>query len=510
MEHAHDDGPGKHASRIRFIYLFGTIFIGALLLGVNLGLMISADPPSTAPPTVIDWEGLEAYNINEIRYANPSDSDSIQDAVDDLYLEGRTGGIVVVPPGDYTLTSSLVLHSNMALVGSGPKTKLSFTSDIGAGFTGLNIYASATTVLVKDLWIDGFGAGSGTQCNGIGGAELKNVTITNCIITDWSDDAIVILGPNSNNNIVSENIIYDCHEGLEIKGGHNNIVTNNNVFRITDEACEISDRLPWDQRTYGHVVTGNVFRGGSYGITLYGNVSDTVISDNFISGVAGLECIISSSYSYPERITISNNIFDGTTSNHAYGINFVSPRWRDILISNNQIFGYQYGVGGNGYGIRVPSAGTNLTIVGNYIHEIGGTACAGIRLSTTGIRNVSIKSNTFANIQKAGVYPYGTDQPLYVVGNTFLNCGEAGVKVYTDNNLIVGNSFVTHSVSGVFIEVGKNTTIIGNSMTLSPWGVRSLAGTDYTYIIGNCFKGCTTAITSLSGSNNVVVNNTGI
>jgi len=494
----------RKPSKLKLTYIVTAVAISCLMIGVSFGIITRGTSPASAPPTIIYPDELQVYKMNGVRYVGPdgtNDPGRINDALDDV--AGIGGGLVMLALGTYDMNASIMVHSNTALAGAGPGTKLVFESGVLGGIT---FGSGATNIMVCNLWAKGAGATS-PNANGITGAYLNNVTIENCYASEWSDDMILFEGPYARNIKILNNFVLDGPEGIEVKGGSNYTISGNHVWNVS-QPLEITSREPYDNFIRDVLVSENIFAGTQRGIWFYGNVSRVIITDNSIEGTTESAILTSptSVSSYPENILISGN----TIKDSHYGLAFTTQTMnpRDFLVQGNMFIRLSE------KGIWFNTPCQNISIIGNQFHDItvtgGGTAIA-VRLSSP-VTNLVINQNVFTNVKSYTIYELGPG--TMVQGNSFFNDvgGANALSINGNNCTVTGNLFRTDATNAIYINTGiTNTTIIANGFSGCSYAVYSAGTSDYTYLIGNNLKGCLTGTGySLTGSNNVISNNTGI
>jgi len=524
-------------SKPKRLYTIGAAFVAILLLFTSINIMISATTPSSAPPTVINWDELQAYKINGIRYANPLDSDSIQDALDDM----TNGGLLIIPKGDYTPVVQInIPYDNIAVVGTGFSSHITFPPSVGGGLS-----ISANHVLVRDIYVQGPGSStSAPPYHAIVGTSVNNVTVEDCYASDFPDDQIIFHGPDLEWITVRGCHVWNCEEGIEVKGGQHILVDGNFITAGTGGAIEVSDRSVgnFDNDVNDVIVTNNVIQGGSScGVFIYGNVTRLIISNNLIdasaSGILSMASgaidgltnhilisnnIINNSLNYGiqfyepiQYATISNNqilqsgtagilmnadnkfinIIGNQISDSAYGIRWLAGVWHDALITGNSIYRM------TDYGIHISVGGQNMTITNNHIQDVD----SGIRGSAA-ITKISIRGNTVLDATTVGIQLYGTSSNVTITDNTIdstIDC----IKIWGDFGLIEGNCFSFASDAGIWIVSGSYNIIVGNRFCDCSYSVYSDGSSDYNTIATNLLYH---SPLSLAGSHNYLQNNTAV
>ena len=462
-------------SRVGIWCQLGVLIIGIALIAGSLGYLVGATAPASAPPTVIDGEGLEAYKINGIRYANAGDVDSIQDSLDDMLF----GGLLIIPSGDYAPLVPIEVPSNVAITGTGIGTRITWP----AAVNGFNLLANTTNVTITNLYLEGGGAGSQ---HGISMTSCQYCTIDGVFLSNWGDDAAIMYGPYSYHNTIRDCIVSDGPEGIEVVGGYSNQLLNNRIHDITGEAIELRERnwgAPLDLRLQGVLVSGNEISGVTSGIWIYGNVSNARISNNIISDCSanGIYTSQTHSSSYPSLIDISGN----TISDVAVGIRLMHANWRDIRAFGNMVSNFI------SYGFYVSAIGENLTVSQNIFWGGTGATSDGINIQYA-VTRCAIEGNTIGEVGRHGMMLLNLDH-IMVQNNHLWDTGSYGMQVRSGNSSFIGNSIYGFTTRGISLStIADNCTVIANLITGGAYGVYGEVGVFGAILIGNNFRGCTT------------------
>ena len=507
------------AAAIRRAYMVGAIVSVVLMLGVSLGVMISADPPESAPITVIDGEGLEAYKVNGIRYANPNDVDSIQDALDDM----TSGGLLVIPGGTYTLTENIqVSYNNTAVIGTGPETVIvndAFAE--GGGVWGTfevmgtssvfknNIYIGnlmvqvenkqidaitlryVTNITVTDIWVRGTGT-SGEEA--IHAEAVQNAVFSNIFVEGTGDAGnfqIDINGEAASPFRYSENVVVDNvvltdaigGSGLEIRGVTGCVVTNVHVSNaLAGIVIQVDNVAGIFQTTMVQVSQFTVNNTDYEGVSIKGSASGGKITD----------------------VTLSNGIIKNTGKMGVY-------------VERAQ---------------RVALANLKLIDCGS----VDSTETSGISLNTGAfgrISDVSVVNCDIVNASRPSTASNGVRgidmkyvNRAVISGNRISGAAHHGIQAYMcqnvtfSSNIIYNNGQLRASSSGIELigEAAVNTKncIVANNQVYDDqgsatqhFGVREPSNADYNLIEGNRLWGVLYNLISKTGTNTIVRDNIG-
>jgi len=290
------------------------------------------------------WNGAswDFLNIPEIRVSTAFDIVSttagIQEAIDDLPV---TGGVVFVPPGTHTITTTITMAQYVTLYGQGVES----TKIVLSGATSVNMLVLDDNTEVRGIWFDGDGltqaAGniiqmsnktdvlihrcrfqdafahgilaviganlqilhnrfSGSGSNDISsaiGSPISNSIISDNISEDATDDffggiasnnlisnnhivrpGVRGIGASGTSNIISNNYIEDAGENAIICSSTANVIKGNRIINPTDCGIYINSG------DYNNVVSNNILNCGSHAIRI--NTDFNTITANVIEDVA--------------------------------------------------------------------------------------------------------------------------------------------------------------------------------------------------------------------------------
>lgn len=375
--------------------LFCLLVTLGLILGSGQTTPVTTQPPPNQKPT--------SSVIDASRYPN------LQAALNALPAEG---GIVRIPPGNYELTQPLVVTAeNVHLQGSGASTHLINKNETGQPALWLrpkdrktNARSRIWRVQVSDMRISGNKkSGDGLFAEGINEIYLHGLSIDHN-----GQHGIHLLDCYEDPRIVNSLMTYNGEAGLNIKAGHDIVVSANQFeenqdalrcvdsFNLCMNGNNLDDHLRHGvviENTYGSVVTGNmieecqgtaiVLDRDCYGITLSANV----IAHNFGGGVDLKDawgCAVSANTftivrpfsiqvgSESGRVTISGNSFSNSwiggklkrkEADPATGV--ILKGTSDIAITGNSFTGLSTSA------VVADEKCQRLAIVGNVIADVG-------------------------------------------------------------------------------------------------------------------------------------------
>jgi len=275
--------------------------------------------------------------------------------------------------------------------------------------------------------------------------EYSGPTVTNCIITENSTDALgsaiycVGSSPAITNNKITKNRSY-VYDGIVI-------------YSYNDENLNIS----------GNMISDNYANGTSFQVRVYIYGSGAVEIKNNIFVNNGLEL-----GGYLSNALVSNNTFKDFTDEYdefAIQIGGTSNHKNTVTIRRNVFSNFITNVQLSHFGaISIGGTGdaVNTGIIENNAFEnIGGQA---IYLSGTGSARIygHVRNNTFANSKGSAIYLGGTSEAKvngYIINNRFMNCGSFEIGEYRLPAIRIGGTGYVN----IFAECIGNL-IIGTGM----------------------------------------------
>lgn len=424
-------------------------------------------PAPTVAPTPTPTPTSSGPSVSADNYA------SIQAAITAL---GSAGGTVYLSPKTYTVTSTIVLPSNIAIVGQPSSTgalpvlKLGDARNVSV-FQNSNMSSGNTNIRLANFKIDGNRTmQSGSQIFGanlvyVTKSTIENVHIENCVGTGvwmrYSDDNLIKNCNFSNNGMttafaVSGINLNDYCDRNVIEGGtfHN----NNGALTYDGNGVRIGD---WS--TYNVVRNIVANHNGRRGVKVQGSYS--TVANNKMDGNLGHSLLIGGIESH-------DNIIEGNTITNSEDASVIVSGGAGATTTNNTVRGN--------------------TIIGGYlgVQVIGGA------------QSTKILNNVVKSPDRHGIWLRGTSDSV-VDGNTVTNSGTYyglgyGIYVLNENGLVSLRNKITNNVSTDDRAVGYKTQY---------YGVRTDAGVDQTTVTGNDLRGNKSAGLSLSDVTKTVSNN---
>jgi hypothetical protein len=358
---------------------------------------------------VAQTSGSKPLQIDSSKYP------TLQAAVDAL---PKSGGIVVLAPGNYELTKPLVVSTeNTRLLGSGMATHLINKNENGEPAI---VVGSDTTAQFRVELSNFRISGNSKSGDGIFLEKVQELLITELTIDHNGAHGINMKYCTENPRISLCNINYNGKAGINIDGGHD-IIVSSNQFEENQDAVRINDG-------YNLTMTGNNIDDHlRHGIVVE-NTYGSVISGNMIEECRGTAIILAAPPS-PDRfsygITISSNII----AHHLGGGLELNGAWGCTVSANTFTLVHDFS-------ILVKAQSQGITITGNnFSHSRGKLASrneenpfswdvgTGVRLEETS--DITVSGNFFGGLTEEAVKADESSSRILVVGNII---GEVNLK----------------------------------------------------------------------------------
>jgi len=407
----------------------------------------------------------ESYPGTGIYYV--SNFNSIQAAIDSAHAHG--GGKVVLECDTVTVTSSIVLYSNIWLSGVGPcsviKTEKSSTFDLSA----IKIDGGSNNVFVSDLKIepDTTSVYATEYDHAVRVDTASNVRIFRVVVPQCVGDGVYIRDSDyisvtncyfSGQDISSP---YDppCpRNGISVVGGNDIVIYGNTFYGAFDPgAIDIEPNA--GQIVKRVIVANNTIKGIdlthlSNGVSIYANadsanslVRDVLIYGNVMSRVYGRAINIYDYYSNAYNVSVVGNSIDscGLGASPSSAV-FVRGAPKALNLSGNTITN----------GTRGPAI---------YIYETNWKAIDGALVSDNVLdsvrygvmiyrdatrpspRLIRVHDNTIRNTVYDGINVQNTDGPIFLYGNTITGAGRYGISVSDADSVYSYGNAVFYSSS---------------------------------------------------------------
>lgn len=360
-------------------------------------------------PIVAQTLGPKPLQIDSSKYP------TLQAAVDAL---PKSGGIVILAPGDHELTKPLIVSTeNVRLLGSGMSTHLINKNENGEPAI---IVGSDTTAQFRVELSNFRISGNSKSGDGIFLEKVQELLITELTLDHNGGHGINMKNCTENPRISLCNINYNVKAGINIDGGHD-IIVSSNQFEENQDALRINDG-------YNLTMTGNNIDDHlRHGIVVE-NTYGSVISGNMIEECRGTAIILAAPTSenkFSYGITISSN----TVAHHLGGGLELNGAWGCTVSANTFTLIHDFSIL-----VRAQSQG--ITITGNNFSHSKGKLTSrneenpfswdvgtGIRLQDAS--DITISGNFFGGLTEEAVKADESSSRILVVGNII---GEVNLK----------------------------------------------------------------------------------
>lgn len=348
------------------------------------------------------------------------DQAQINSAVTDL---GATGGIVHLTEGNFSITGTISLSSNVILEGCGEATILKIPSGNASTFDMIqNATQTAvgnTYLQIRNLVVDGnLNNVTGTN-KGIEFLNVHQFWIEHCTIQNTTGSGIYIGSAGAVSSIegwITENEFYNiATNAVEFVASPTDMFICDNLFSTCDKGIVI----PGGSR---YILSGNHFDTiTTYGIDNNGG-DDVTVTENEFNGAATAHAIYF--YGTANYCVINDNTIQGVL----YGMDLQT-------VNDSSVCGNTINTVANGYGIYLYPV-TSCTIVGNTL--LGTTGSYAIWMS--GVTDSIISLNVMYGHAATAIHlQTGCHRNLFM-GNTLYQVGEAmDFNADSDDALVVGN-----------------------------------------------------------------------
>lgn len=433
-------------------------------------------------------------------YTNFSDAQSAISAL-------TSGGVVLVFSGDYTISTSILLPSHVALRGAGNSTRITLANSSNCDMITNSDWVNGNTgIVVEYLYLDGnrtnqssaVGDGPGqslislvnvshsvvrdvhgtspflhgldlnvrdSAANSYGDPGCTDCVIDNCHFTDFGDDGI---SPHWSSRIVISNCV--CWAAAATySGSSNGVECDDGSHDIT-----ITDCIAYDC-VNGFMVQGHSSRNGAINISFSGCLSYSNANTGWLiskSTPAGTDvprnvtlngCISTGNptgffLTNYQNVSINGCISDGDTQPLRL-TGDIALATRAIEIDDCVFYG--------GGAINLNDTDVrDVTFSGCLFRASTGTYAIVVAIPGVSISNCTISDNTHGGIQ---VTAAGTGCRL--IGNTIYGNNDTGLMFGGANGIVSNNSIYDNTSRGLYLyPAADNIIISGNRIWWSGAG----------------------------------------
>jgi parallel beta-helix repeat protein len=328
------------------------------------------------------------------------------------------GGVLYLPPGHYSVRSTIVLRSGVSLRGAG--IGISRISQAGgSNLANLVSYPASAFVTVSDVTFDGNRAANTARNDGLLNFEnSSDVVVRNCEFKDAVGHATVGValrfGGDNKRILIDGNYVHDAGvagpsraDGIYV-GGSSVRVVNNLVVRASDTAIVYEAVSRVDDAPSDHgVIANNVIRNTPQGIAVDAAIAGTLGATTTVVGntVDGVSAVNGASIfvfkgargKAQAAVSIVANVIRNSTDGHGIFLDGVS----EVVINGNVLSAVSPQRAKHGITVL---RSNRVSIVGNAIRGSGANG-----ISLQGATDVTVTGNTIGDVNLAGVEGVGID-----------------------------------------------------------------------------------------------------
>ena len=385
---------------------------------------------------LLTFKGVVSYSQAIIDASKYPDLQAALNAVPD------SGGIVMIPPGNFVINEPLVLSTdNTRLQGSGAVTHIINRNERGE-----------PALLVKSKnpqqWrveLSNFRvSGNPKSGDGIYMEKVQELLLTELAVDHSGRHGIHMNLCTENPRIAHCNITYNAETGIYIYGGHD-IVVNANEFEENKDALRLIDG-------YNLTMTGNNIDDHLRHGVVIENVYGSVISGNMIEECQGTAIILQAPASPANRHCYGFAISSNVIAHNLGGGVELTGAWGCSVSANTFTLVHKHSV------LVGPGSG-RITISGNNFGNSRGKLvprredvpftwdiCTGVVLQ--GTSDITISGNTFAGLTTEAVKADAASRNILVSSNVIndVNMDAKGAKKPIDlggaKGCIVNNNLI--------------------------------------------------------------------
>jgi len=349
-------------------------------------------------------------------------------------VEAAGGGTVFLTAGNYTLTDSIKIPSDVMLAGEGNATKLAFDTSVGdktmitndCDYTFAQRHSIGNkNITLRDMYIDGDKANRGTGADSIwtvGFNTVENLTIENLTIENgWTvairtefcsyvtiannrlhnpgDDGIGINEETYNCSCYGNRITdagkggksYGAPNGIEVQDGSRDVTVSGNVI----ENCAAD----------GVQVSTHTGKDGCINVSIVASTVRNCESGIFVKGLSGTPQI---------AVTVADNQVIGTTDSALYGLQ--AAYTEDVVFVGNTVNNRTTGGRLANSNLRTIISDNNFRCTLAADNDKKGFLFSGM------LTNIRFADNILSNYGWKGLEISGTVNNMHVVNNNIVGC----------------------------------------------------------------------------------------
>jgi parallel beta-helix repeat protein len=450
--------------------------------------------------TKVSYSMIQGAEVNVLDFGAvgdgvANDTAAIQAAITSMAV---TGGNLVFPDGNYKITSTVTLSSNVNYIAQGNAIITLAVTEIG-----LQIPNAGTRITINGFTISGV---SSRAISSTIGGTCSRITIINNTIS-----GATLAGAGYTSGVFLTNAS-DCV--IE-----NNSFSNNGVGTGTVFSADVAFYAPaaGTQNSRNKVLNNRCASTvASFNIIAF-NIDRTVISENSCSGALngagnnsgyGIAVYDTSSgtlpYSTTSFNTISDNIVTNTQGTGIYGAGVDNTSIVGNVCTTNGTTQSDVTLPVGGIVLNGPFCSQN-SVVGNTVASSGKD---GICISTN--NDTTVSGNSISTSAQHGIHLRGTSSTLSVSNNTIISSSQRGIfddviaKAYVS---VTGNTVRASTSAGIEIN-GMTQSVVSSNVSVvnGTYGIQNNG--NYNLIAQNVLIGNTTgSFIGTSGIGNVLRDN---
>ena len=314
----------------------------------------------------------------------------------------------------------------------------------------MNISANNVTLDCGGYTIDGNDATS----NGIylyrSSSQTTNVTIKNCIVSDWTSNNIQIFRSNGN---VFQNLITNSSAGYGIFfDGNDNRVNNITIKDNTGQGFFMS------AASRNNLTEINSLNNGQYGLYIQSSLNNSIYNSTFNNNTQGDFKLYASSNSYCNQLFL--NVTDSNGKYHIYSnqsmnidgwtnISSINLCNADMSIIKNLNFSSNYNQKGSAiYLVLTDNSNLSNLDIGKYFNGLYLETCS----------NNNLNNFTSHNNSNYALYLFASNNNNI---SNFTNYGnsQTGISIWSSTSNLISNFTVYKNMYGVEIYGGNRNNL---------------------------------------------------
>lgn len=428
--------------------------------------------------SVFDFNGL--IKINQAEYILTALQ--LEQALADAAISG--GKSLILAPGIFFISETLIIPANTDLIGSGPNSTIIKTRDGFASSPSSAMYIAGGNNVIQNLQIDG----NNGRSRLIDITNCSNVGIQNLELKKTSGGFINIR--NSANNVFINNILFKekqySTEGVINISGSNSIIISN--YRIIDINFTALNSIP---RVLIESVQSSIII-----------ISDYNLEDSVINSTCEKIRIINGVFN---NIIINRPIFSLYGSDNGSGINDISiiNTFIQDSIFTNSIFAVSDS--------QIPYISNKNQYI--LINELNIYNCTSVQANLfSGF--IAFYRYQYIDINGFKINNSQINFGIYFFSNSFINCNRCilngqnlnvGLNIFQVNNLLISNSTLSNYSNAIQIDE-SNFCNIYNCNILLPQTDSVKIDNSFNIIISNCnFKNPLNNNLDVDSSYNIII-----